>query len=145
MPRITINKTIAEFSTKETILPEWWDVELGRANSTGKRGKRLNPDVMTVNTIIDKLSLRIKHYYNYFLEEEGYVTADMVRKATLGLDETQRTILDFFKKHNEHYRRKIGTSTTELTYSRYMVTMFPSFTFLALMCNAQQFNKLQKY
>lgn len=129
--RITINKTIAEFSTKATILPSFWNIELGRAtNEKTKKGKRFNPEIEDVNIVIDKIRTKVKHYYDYFMEQDGHTTADIVRRAVLGLNETNKTLLGFFKKHNDQYRRKIGVSTTELTYSRYVVTMERLATFI---------------
>ena len=56
------------------------------------------------------------------MAQDGYVTAELVKNAFLGKIARERTLIEFFKQHNEQYLQKVKMNTTDKTYSRYELT-----------------------
>ena len=56
------------------------------------------------------------------MAQDGYVTAELVKNAFLGKIARERTLIEFFKQHNEQYLQKVKMNTADKTYSRYELT-----------------------
>ncbi|MFT4222582.1 site-specific integrase [Dysgonomonas sp.] len=112
MGRITIDKTISQFSCKVTVPPNLWDTKSGRM--TGK-----STLAVKTNLTLDKIRVNINRHYQEVMQADGFVTADKVKNAYLGLGVKQDTFLTLFAKHNQEFSRKVGYNRTEATYSKY--------------------------
>ncbi len=110
--RITIDGTISQFSCKMNIPPNLWDTKAGRL--TGK-----STLAVKTNITLDKIRVDINRHYQEVMQTDGFVTADKVKNAYLGLGVKQDTFLALFKKHNQEFSRKVGYNRTEATYSKY--------------------------
>lgn len=133
--RITVNGKAVEFRPGLSVRPEEWSVEKGRA--IGR-----TPDVIRQNAILDAARNAVTQHYQRLLTEDGYVTAEKVRDAYLGRDEkalkkkeeerrNNTTLLDFFDRFNREYRLKVEAgTTTQKTYSRYILTRNRLFVFM---------------
>lgn len=94
------------------VLPHLWDTKAGRL--TGK-------SILAVKTNIalDKIRVDINLHYQEVMQTNGFVTADKVKNAHLGLGVKQDTFLALFEKHNQEFSRKVGYNRAEGTYSKY--------------------------
>lgn len=112
MGRITIGRTMAQFSAKIEAEPSKWDAKAGRM--TGKSNLALQ-----VNRQIDKINLSIHARYKEYLTNRGSVTAEELKNAFQGIASTQETLLKVFAEHNEVYRKRVGIDREKRTYKTY--------------------------
>lgn len=112
MGRITIDGTISQFSCKLTVPPNLWDTKAGRL--TGK-------STLTVKTnlALDKIRVDINRHYQEIMQTDGFVTADKVKNAYLGLGVKQDTFLALFANHNQEFSRKVGYNRSISSYRNY--------------------------
>jgi site-specific recombinase XerD len=92
--RIIINRQSSEFGLQRNVNPDGWDSTKGRAIPNSKQNKELNNYLETIkgNIFIKKREL----------EEQGKIlSADMLKKAYQGQDESNLKLLEIFKDHNE--------------------------------------------
>lgn len=101
MGRITIDGTISQFSCKMSVPPALWDTKAGRL--TGK-----STGAMKSNLALDKIRVGISKHYQEIMQADGFVTADKVKNAYLGLGIKQDMFLALFDKHNTEFARKVG-------------------------------------
>jgi site-specific recombinase XerD len=112
MGRITIDKTISQFSCKMTVPPNLWDTKAGRL--TGK-----STLAVKANLALDKIRMDINRHYQEVMQTDGFVTADKVKNAYLGLGVKQDSFLTLFAKHNQDFSKKVGYNRAKGTYNRY--------------------------
>lgn len=111
MGRITIDKTISQFSCKTTVSPNLWDTKARRL--TGK-----STLAVKTNHALDKIRVDINRHYQEVVQTDGFVTADKVKNVYLGLGVKQDTFLTLFAKHNQEFSRKVGYNGTQGTYDK---------------------------
>lgn len=112
MGRITIDGAISQFSCKLTVPPDLWDTKAGRL--TGKSTKAVK-----TNLALDKIRVDINRHYQEVMQTDGFVTADKVKNAYLGLGIKQDTFLALFDKHNQEFSRKVGYNRSKASYQNY--------------------------
>ena len=113
MARITIDGKLCQFSTKQSILPENWNIAAGKA-----KGK----DAGRINALLEDIKASLNNIYHEQQRRDNYVTAEKVKNEFLGHSEKHETILDHFKKHNHDVKQLVGISKTIATYRKYEVT-----------------------
>ena len=113
MARITIDGKLCQFSTKQSILPENWNIAAGKA-----KGK----DAGRINALLEDIKASLNNIYHEQQRRDNYVTAEKVKNEFLGHSEKHKTILDLFKKHNDDVKQLVGISKTIATYRKYEVT-----------------------
>lgn len=96
MGRITIGKTMAQFSLKLEADANIWDVKAGRM--TGK-----SKIALEVNRQIEKINLLIHSRYKEIKENQYVVTALQVKNTIQGIASTQASVLDHFRAMNETF------------------------------------------
>ena len=114
MCRITIDGSISQFSCKTTIDPKLWDISSGRAS--GKSN-----EAIAVNRRLDAIRVGINKHYTDIFEREGYINAEKVKNAYLGLDQKRLTLLTVYKDFLEDFEKlyKSG-SRSKSTYDKYL-------------------------
>lgn len=112
MCRITVDGAISQFSCKMNVPPNLWDTKAGRL--TGK-----STLAVKTNLALDKIRVDINRHYQEIMQTDGFVTADKVKNAYLGLGVKQDTFLTLFAKHNQEFSRKVGYNRAKGTYNRY--------------------------
>lgn len=112
MGRITINGTIAQFSTKLDVLPHIWDIKSGRLIGRSMEAQQKN-------NILDRIRVQINQYYQKLCEQESCITALKVKNIYLGLDVQQETLLHVFAQHNENFAKQVGYNRAQGTYNKY--------------------------
>lgn len=113
MARITIDGKICQFSTKQSIHPDNWNVKAGKA--TGKSGGQ-------INKLLDDIKASLHQIYHEQQRRDNYVTAEKVKNEFLGHTEHHETLLNLFEKHNSDVKQLIGISKSASTYQKYEVT-----------------------
>mgnify|MGYP000472441836 CR=1 FL=1 len=113
MARITIDGKLCQFSTKQSILPDSWNIAAGKA-----KGK----DAGRINALLEDIKASLNNIYHEQQRRDNYVTAEKVKNEFLGHSENHDTILNLFQKHNDDVKQLVGISKTIATYRKYEVT-----------------------
>ena len=115
MGRITVNRTIAQFSSKLSCTPELWNPRESRLNGKSK-------EAVEINAKIDKLLLAINSAYDSLLERKIDFDATTVKEAFQGSVETQMTLLRRLDIHIEDMQSRIGIDVAKSSMSTYIYT-----------------------
>ncbi len=113
MGRISINAEIAQFSAGIDIDPSLWD-----AKAYYMKGK--SRQSVEVNHQIKQLKERIDRYYKQILDEQGYITAELVKNAVSGIGRKKENLLELFWEHNEEYAKQVGVTRSGESLRNYI-------------------------
>lgn len=109
MGRVTINGSVAQFSCKQSIHKDLWDVKGNRAKGKSKESR-------DINLALDNIKAQIIKHYQRISDREAYVTAEMVRNAYQGIGTEYETLLCAFDKDNESFKKRIGIDRAASSY-----------------------------
>jgi len=112
MGRISIGRTMAQFSAKLEADVSKWNAKAGRMD--GKSHHALD-----VNRKIDKINLSINRHYKELQQNNGRVTAEEVKNAFQGIASVQETLLKMFAEHNKTYSKRVGIDREKSSYRKY--------------------------
>ena len=115
MGRITVNRTMAQFSSKLSCTPELWNPRESRLNGKSK-------EAVEINAKIDKLLLAINSAFDSLLERKIDFDAKAVKEAFQGSVETQMTLLRRLDIHIEDMQSRIGVDVAKSSMSTYIYT-----------------------
>ena len=115
MGRITVNRTMAQFSSKLSCTPELWNPRESRLNGKSK-------EAVKINAKIDKLLLAINSAFDSLLERKIDFDATTVKEAFQGSVETQMTLLRRLDIHIEDMLSRIGIDVAKSSMSTYIYT-----------------------
>ena len=115
MGRITVNRTMAQFSSKLSCTPELWNPRESRLNGKSK-------EAVEINAKIDKLLLAINSAYDSLWERKIDFDATAVKEAFQGSVETQMTLLRRLDIHIEDMQSRIGIDVAKSSMSTYIYT-----------------------
>ena len=115
MGRITVNRTMAQFSSKLSCTPELWNLRESRLNGKSK-------EAVEINAKIDKLLLAINSAFDSLLERKVDFDAIAVKEAFQGSVETQMTLLRRLDIHIEDMQSRIGIDVAKSSMSTYIYT-----------------------
>ena len=76
MGRVTINGTQSQFSCKQCIPLDLWDVR-------GNRAKGRSREALQLNRGLDNIKAQLIKHYQHLSDKEGFVTAEKVRRSAL--------------------------------------------------------------
>ena len=96
MGRISINTEVAQFSTKMEVQPELWDAKNYRLTGKSRIAKETNAK-------IDRLEEEIHRHYREILDEQGYITAELVKNVVNGVGQYKRKLLELYREYMEEY------------------------------------------
>ena len=108
MERVTINGSVAQFSFKQSIHKDLWDV----------KGK--SKESRDINLALDNIKTQIIKHYQRISDREAFVTAEMVRNAYQGIGTEYETLLRAFDKENEAFAKRVGKDRSLRTYQKYL-------------------------
>ena len=100
MCRITVNGKISQFSCKLDVEEKLWNVSLGRMSGRSIVAQE-------TNRMLDKIRIGINKAYQEIMDRDGYVSAEKVRNAFLGMGQNHKTLLAVFRQHNEDYAKRL--------------------------------------
>ena len=115
MGRITVNRTMAQFSSKLSCTPELWNPRESRLNGKSK-------EAVEINAKIDKLLLAINSAFDSLLERKIDFDATAVKEAFQGSVETQMTLLKRLDIHIDDMQSRIGIDVAKSSMSTYIYT-----------------------
>ena len=115
MGRITVNRTMAQFSSKLSCTPGLWNPRESRLNGKSK-------EAVEINAKIDKLLLAINSAFDSLLERKIDFNATAVKEAFQGSVETQMTLLRRLDIHIEDMQSRIGIDVAKSSMSTYIYT-----------------------
>ena len=113
MGRVTINGSVAQFSCKQSIHKDLWDVKDNRAKGKSKESR-------DINLALDNIKAQIIKHYQRISDREAFVTAEMVRNAYQGIGTEYETLLRAFDKENEAFAKRVGKDRSLSTYQKYL-------------------------
>ncbi|KAA6351662.1 hypothetical protein EZS27_000933 [termite gut metagenome] len=109
MGRITIGKTMCQFSLKLDADASLWDSKAGKM--TGKSRFALD-----VNRHIDRTNVLIHTRYKEIESNQNRVTALELKNAIQGIASTQDTLLSYLDEHNKSFLERVGTDRSGQTH-----------------------------
>ena len=112
MCRLTVDGQIKQFSCKMDVPPRLWDVKNNRASGKSAEARK-------INTAVDRIRVEVNRRYQELMQADGYVTAEKLKNAYLGIGVKQETLLKLFEQHNAEFEKKVGYSRAQGTYARY--------------------------
>ena len=115
MGRITVNRSMVQFSCKISCIPDLWNPRESRLN--GKSN-----EAVEVNAKLDKLLLSIHAAFDTLVERKMDFDAEAVKNLFQGSLETQVTLLGMTDVVCEDLRKRIGINQAKGTYPAYIYT-----------------------
>ena len=112
MIRISIDGEIEQLTSKLYVDPKVWDTKRGRANGRSAKILELNGRLQDIEVILKE------HYYD-IQRRHGYVTAEMVRNAYMGITQREESLLKLYEQHLEDTKKLVGLSKADPTYRKY--------------------------
>ena len=137
MGRISIGKTMTQFSTKQTTVVSLWDTRANRMS-----GK--STTAVAVNRALDKLSVSINAHYQKLIRFNGSATALEVKNAFQGMASAQHTLVKYYQNHNQEFFKRVGVNREKSTAEQYDISLNHLIRFLRKKYNVSDipFSKL---
>lgn len=129
MGRISINAEIAQFSAGLDVDPKLWD-----AKTYCLKGKSRH--AAEANYQIKQLTEKINLYYKEILDQQGYISAELVKNAVGGIGRKKENLLELFREHNEEYAKQVGVTRSAETMRNYISVYNQTESFLRTHYNA---------
>ena len=129
MGRITVNRTMAQFSSKLSCTPELWNPRESRLNGKSK-------EAVEINAKIDKLLLAINSAFDSLLERKQEFDATVVKNAFQGCKDTQMTLLKLFDRHIAEIRARVGRFYSKMFFPFGAIPLSPLFLSLTIATHA---------
>lgn len=111
--KISIDAKWEQIGTKVSVNPAIWNPEKGRADGRSE-------NAITVNQAIDDLTKEIKEHYRRIKNSLGFITAEQVKNAVMGVGQKPLTLLALFREHNEEFKKRIGVDRIKESYDSYL-------------------------
>ena len=110
--RVSIDGERQDWSTKLACEPERWDGKDGKATGRSSKSFEINNRLQDIQTILTN------HFYD-IQRRHGFVTAEMVRNAYMGITQREESLLKLYEQHLEDTKKLIGLSKANPTYQKY--------------------------
>ena len=110
--KITIGKDVAQFSAKVTAKTSLWDIVSGRVTGKSKHATG-------VNATLDKMNVAINTSYRKLQEQKIVITTSDVKNAFQGIASEQETLVRYFVRHNEEFKKRVGVNRELSTQVQY--------------------------
>jgi len=112
MGRISVDGESKAFSIGMDIESKQWDASEGIA--VGK-----SDETHTINKRIETLKLELKQHYRNMVENQGFVTAELLKNALQGIGMFQNTVMQEFAELIEEKRKSVGIKIVASSFSIY--------------------------
>ena len=109
--RVTIDGAYSDIRINRSVNDEIWDAKLGMCRGKSREANELNDYIRSLHTHLYEI------HRNMVLQDELFTPDLLLRK--LFNKETTKTVLLFFKEHNEECRLRIGRDYVYSTINRY--------------------------
>lgn len=111
--KVSIDAEWEQIGTKVSVNPSIWNPEKGRADGRSE-------NAVVVNRAIDELTKEITGHYNNIKNSLGFITAELVKNAVMGIGQKPLTLLALFREHNEEFEKRIGLDRIKETHDSYL-------------------------
>ena len=128
--KVSIDAVPEQIGTHGAVDPEIWNPETGRAAGRSR-------NAIEVNRIIDCLTKKIKDHYKQINDNLGFVTAELVKNAVLGIAQKPLTLLALFREHNAEFHKRVSVDRTKETYESYVRSYNHLQAFVQTKCEKQ--------
>lgn len=108
--RITVDGDRKELSLKHWIKEEQWNGVKGMGKGTCADGRELN-------IFLERARGKVVDAYKELLLDHRIITADILRRKFLGLDENTKTLLELIDYHNDHMQKVLSPGTLKNYYT----------------------------
>lgn len=115
MGRITVNRTMAQFSCKLFCTPQLWNPRESRPNGKGR-------EAVETNAKIEKLLLAVNSAFDCLMQRKKDFDAAAVRDLFQGNVGMQMTLLKLLDRHNEEMKARVGIDRAPTTMATYVYT-----------------------
>lgn len=115
MGRITVNRSMAQFSCKLSCTPALWNPRARRLN-----GK--SSEAVIINAKLEKLLLAVHSAYDTLAERKQEFDATAVKDLFQGSMETQMPLLKLLDRHIEEIKVRVGIDRAPTTLGTYLYT-----------------------
>lgn len=113
--RITVGKSMVQFSAKCSVQVSLWDTQSGRATGKSKTATELN-------RALEKINLSIHTHYKELLAKKEKTTAVEVKNAFQGIASEQETLISSCDKYESMLSQRVGVTITLESYKRYGIS-----------------------
>ena len=113
MVRITLNRTMAQFSCKLSCTPGLWNARESRLNGKSR-------EAVETNEKIERLLLAVHSAFNSLMERKKDFDAAAVRDMFQGNAGMQMTLLKLLDRHNGEMKARVGVDRAPTTLSTYL-------------------------
>ena len=110
--KVSVDAKWEQIGIKVAVNPALWNPETGRADGRSE-------NALTVNRAINDLDKQIRGHYKRIKNSLGFVTAELIKNAMLGIGEKKLTLLVLFTEHNEEFKKRIGVDREKGSYESY--------------------------
>lgn len=111
--KVSIDAEWEQIGTKVSVNPSIWNPEKGRVDGRSE-------NAVVVNRAIDELTKEITGHYNNIKNSLGFITAELVKNAVMGIGQKPLTLLALFREHNEEFEKRIGLDRIKETHDSYL-------------------------
>lgn len=115
MGRITVGKSMVQFSCKLSCTFSLWNPRESRLNGKSK-------EAITTNAQLDKLMLSINEAYDTLIDRKQPFDAQAIKNLFQGVMSAQTTLLQQFDKHIESVKDRIGVDRSPRTLPNHIYT-----------------------
>lgn len=115
MGRITVGRSMSQFSCKISCTPALWNPRESRLNGKSR-------EAVVTNAKLDKLLLSINEAYNVLLERKQPFAAEAVKDMFQGSVETQMTLLKRLNLFTDDLKSRVGIDVAKGTIPNYHYT-----------------------
>jgi site-specific recombinase XerD len=115
MGRITVNNSMAQFSSKLSCTPKLWNPRESRLDGKSR-------EAVEINQKIEKLLLGVHSSFDALVERKKPFNAESVKNLYQGSMNTQMTLLALLDRHMEELKARIGIDVAPTTLSTYFYT-----------------------
>lgn len=115
MGRITVNRTMAQFSCKLSCTPQLWNPRESRLNGKSR-------EAVETNAKIEKLLLAVNSAFDCLVQRKKDFDAAAVRDLFQGNVGMQMTLLKLLDHHNEELKARVGIDRAPTTMATYVYT-----------------------
>ena len=115
MGRITVNNSMAQFSSKLSCTPTLWNPRESRLNGKSK-------EAVETNVKIDKLLLAVNSAFDSLAERKKHFDAEAVKALYQGSMDSQMTLLASLEHYTDGLKARIGIDVSPTTLSTYKYT-----------------------
>jgi site-specific recombinase XerD len=114
--RITVNGKRAELSVSRKIESQKWDVKLQRATGRSEPAR-------TLNDYLESVENKVKKSYNSLLDNQGEISASILRDVLNGKYQKEHTLLSVFETNNKLVEQEKGSKYSQSTIDQYNTTL----------------------